>query len=202
MPGTLADLDAGALALVVLAYLMGSVSFGLLAARRAGVDLRAVGSGNTGATNAGRALGQATGRGVLALDLLKGSLATLGPVLLTGADSGTTAAAGIAAVLGHCFPVFHRFQGGKGAATGAGVLLVAVPAAGAAAAATFVALKKRTGRASVGSLAGVAVGLALTVLLTRARAGPLALGGGIALLVVARHRANIGRLLRGEEPPA
>ncbi|MEO0325989.1 MAG: glycerol-3-phosphate acyltransferase [Myxococcota bacterium] len=202
MFGALAETEARDLALVAFAYLLGSVSFGLLAARRAGVNLRAVGSGNTGATNAGRALGKAIGRRVLALDLLKGAVATLGPVLLTGASSGTTAAAGIAAVLGHCFPLFHGFAGGKGAATGAGVLLAAVPLAGFAAALTFLLVKRFTRRASAGSLAGVAVGFVATAALTGGAPASLALAGGLAALVVARHRANIGRLLRGEEPAA
>ncbi|MEM1418486.1 MAG: glycerol-3-phosphate acyltransferase, partial [Myxococcota bacterium] len=172
MDGALVDL-----ALVGVAYLLGSVSFGLLAARRAGVDLRAVGSGNVGATNVGRALGKATGRRVLALDLLKGCLAMLGPLLLRGATSPVAAAAGVAAVAGHCWPVFHGFRGGKGAATGLGVLLVAVPIAGALAGLTFALVKKASGRASAGSLTGLGVGLAATA--AQHGAGwPLGLGLG------------------------
>ena len=182
-------------------YLLGSVSFGLLAARRAGLDLRGQGSGNIGATNAGRVLGKKTGRVVLALDAAKGALPALVARAALGPDDPWTAAVGVAAVVGHCYPAWHRLQGGKGAATAAGVMLALHPPAGLAAAATYVALKKATGRASVGSLAGAMVGAGVTW----ATLGPSPrtfMTGAILGVVVARHADNLARLVRGEEPPS
>ncbi|MBX3272278.1 MAG: glycerol-3-phosphate 1-O-acyltransferase PlsY [Sandaracinaceae bacterium] len=188
-------------ALIALAYLVGSISFGLLAARRAQVDLRSVGSGNVGATNVGRALGKRTGRVVLALDAAKGALPSLAGWALLGLDSPWTAGAGLAAVVGHCFPVWHRFAGGKGAATAAGVMLALVPLAGVGAALAYVLLKRVTRRASVGSLGGAALGAGLAALLLGP--GPRAyMAAGILAVVVLRHADNLVRLVRGEEPPS
>ena len=183
------------------AYLLGSVSFGLIAARHAGVDLRSLGSGNIGATNVGRALGKRTGRVVLALDAAKGAVPALAAWQLLGLDAPWTAAVGSAAVIGHCFPIWYRFRGGKGVATSAGVLLVLVPIAGASAAFAYVALKKLTRRASVGSLVGVALGACVTATLL----GPSPrtwMTVTILGVVVLRHAGNIRRLMRGEEPPS
>lgn len=185
-------------ALVVAAYLLGSVCFGVVFARRAGIDLREVGSGNVGATNAGRALGAWTGRAVMALDLLKGLAAML---VASALDVGPAAlvAVGVAAVLGHVFPVYFGFRGGKGAATSAGVLLGMDPLLGAAALVAFALLKKLSRRASVASLGASFV--ALTVALARDLcSAESALAGALASIVVLTHRDNIGRLLRGEEP--
>lgn len=187
--------------LTALAYLIGSISFGLLAARRAGVDLREVGSGNIGATNVGRALGKRTGRVVLALDAAKGALPALAAWGLLGLDDPWTAGTGVAAVVGHCFPIWYRFRGGKGAATAAGVMLALVWPAGIAAAVVYVALKKVSRRASVGSLGGAAVGAALTAALVGE--GPRTyMAAAIFGVVLLRHASNVGRLLRGEEPPS
>ncbi len=189
-------------AIAVGSYLLGSISSGVLLARRRGVDLHAVGSGNVGATNAARALGKRAGHIVLALDAAKGALPALVARAALGPDDPWTAVAGVAAVVGHCWPVWHRFRGGKGAATGAGVLVATVPAAGVAAAGTYVALKKVTGRASVGSLGGALVGAAATWALLGAASPRSWMALGILGLVVARHRENIVRLARGEEPPS
>lgn len=187
--------------LAVGAYLMGSVSFGLLAARRAGVDLRGEGSGNIGATNVGRVLGKRTGRVVLLLDALKGAAPALLAAQLLGADDRWTAATGFAAVLGHCYPVWHRLRGGKGAATAAGVMLSLVWPAGLIAVVLYLGLKKLTRRASVGSLSGALAG----AIVTWAWLGPGSrafMTVAILAVVLLRHRGNIGRLLRGEEPPS
>lgn len=183
------------------AYLLGSISFGLLAARRAGVDLRATGSGNTGATNVGRALGRRTGRIVLLLDAGKGALVAWAGFTFLGFNSIWTAAAGLAAVVGHCFPIWYRFRGGKGAATALGVIITLVPYAGFAALAGYFGLKWATGRASVGSLVGLALGVAVTASLvgwTPRTWMTLA----IAFVVLVRHSGNIARLFRNAEPPA
>jgi glycerol-3-phosphate acyltransferase PlsY len=189
-------------ALTLGSYLVGSVSFGLLAARREGVDLREHGSGNTGATNVGRVLGKRTGRAVLALDAAKGALPVLGARLAFGADDPWTAAVGTAAVVGHCFPVWHGFDGGKGAATAAGALLASSPAAGVAAAATYIAVKKLTGRASAGSIAGSFVGAGATLALHGPRSPRTWMAGALLALIVVRHSENIERLLAGAERPA
>lgn len=188
--------------LVLAGYLLGSISFGLVAARRAGADLRGEGSGNIGATNVGRVLGKRTGRVVLVLDALKGFAPVLAARLLLGPDDGFTAATGVAAVLGHLAPVWHRFKGGKGAATSAGVLLAALPWAGLGGFLGYVVGKKLTRRASVGSLLGSVIGVVVMV----AMLGPLGprpmMAYALLLLVIIRHAGNIGRLVRGVEPPS
>ena len=179
--------------------MLGSVSFGLLFAARQGVDLRAIGSGNIGATNVGRALGKATGRKVMLLDMLKGFL----PAALArwGFDLPWPwiTAVGIAAALGHVFPIWHAFRGGKGAATAAGVLLGALPPIGLATLVTFVLVKKVSKRASAASLSAATVAAALTIGLD-GREWPIRLAMALWIIVVLRHVENIVRLLRGEEP--
>jgi glycerol-3-phosphate acyltransferase PlsY len=184
--------------LVVVAYLLGSISFGLIAAARAGVDLRAGGSGNVGATNVGRVLGKRTGRVVLVLDALKGTAPVLVGRYLLHADDRWVGAAGAAAVLGHCWPIWHGLRGGKGAATAAGVLVPLVPVAGALGVSTYLGLKRLTKRASVGSLAGALVGALTASVVT---SGPFVwMAWVIAALITLRHLDNIQRLMRGTEP--
>jgi len=180
-------------------YLLGSVCFGIVLAKRAGIDLRAIGSGNIGATNVRRALGARAGRTVMLLDALKGFAPVLVARSLYGADSPIVAGVAVAAVLGHCWPIWHGLRGGKGAATGAGVLLAATPLAGAAALLTFALLKWITGRASVGSLGGALLGLP-AVLLEAGWGWRLGMAAAITGLVLIRHAENIRRLGRGEEP--
>ncbi len=187
--------------IAVGSYLLGSISSGVLLAKRRGVDLHEVGSGNVGATNAGRVLGARAGHLVLALDAAKGALPALAARLTLGPDDPWTAVTGAAAVVGHCYPIWHGFRGGKGAATGAGVLLATVPPAGLAAAATYLVLKKKTRRASVGSLGGALVGAGVTWALHGAGSRSW-MAFGILGLVVFRHHDNIARLIRGEEPPS
>jgi len=187
-------------ALAGAAYLLGSVIPGLILARRAGVDLRADGSGNVGATNVKRVLGRGAGWTVMALDVLKGLGPTLAAVLLLGAEDPWVAATGVAAVVGHVLPIWHGLRGGKGAATAAGALLAAAPIAGVAAVVAFAAVKKLTRRASAGSLTGAAVGCLTTVGLVGPRHATAYMACGILAVVVLRHADNIGRLLRGTEP--
>lgn len=194
------------LAIVTAAYLLGSVSFGLVIARQKRVDLRRMGSGNVGATNVGRVLGKATGRTVLVLDALKGAVPALVAVLVFGATDPWTAATGTAAVVGHLWPIWHGLRGGKGAATGLGVMLAVVPPAGVLAGLVYVAGKWISGRASVGSLAGAAIGGASAAAWDLWEAQRITPRSWMALvifcLVAAAHTANIVRLARGEEPPS
>ncbi len=187
--------------LTLAAYLFGSISFGLVFAARQGVDLRAIGSGNVGATNVGRALGKSAERKVMVLDMLKGFV----PVVLArwafDLPWPWITAVGIAATLGHVFPIWHSFQGGKGAATAAGVLLGALPSIGVATLATFGVVKKLSRRASMASLSAATLAVALTMALD-GREWPIQLAVGLWIIVGIRHAGNIVRLLRGEEPPS
>lgn len=184
--------------LALFGYLLGSISFALLAAKRAGVDLRTEGSGNPGATNVGRVLGKRTGRVVLVLDLLKGAVPAGLALALLPPGSPWTAATGALAVAGHCFPLWHGLRGGKGAATAAGVLFVLAPFAGLAAALTYLVGKRLSRRASVGSLLGALVGAGVAVATTSAPTTWMA--GAIVVLVFARHADNLVRLAKGTEP--
>ena len=182
---------------LLASYLAGSVPFGLLVTRLAsGKDVRSVGSGNIGATNVARAAGRGAAIATLLLDALKGFL----PAMFAArafVEPWAAAACGVAAVVGHCWPVWLRFRGGKGVATGLGVALALAPPAAACGAAVWVLLYKLLRISSIGSLAGVAVAL-LVAAVTGPRwsiAGLLA----IAAIVLVRHRANLERLLRHEE---
>jgi len=188
-------------ALTVFGYLVGSVCFGLVYARRFGVDVRAEGSGNVGATNVARILGKRVGRQVLLLDALKGTVPVLISVWLMGRTNPYTAGVAFAAVLGHCFPVYFGLRGGKGAATAAGVMIPLEWVAGVSAVASFVVAKKLTRRASVGSLLGASVGAGLTVALN-GEAWPSAGAVAILALVFLRHLGNLRRLIAGTEPPS
>jgi len=175
-----------------IAYLCGSIPFGLIIARIAsGKDVRTVGSGNIGATNVARAAGRAAAVATLVLDAVKG----LAPVLLAPRELAPACA--VAAVLGHCFPVWLRFRGGKGVATGLGVSLALAPWAAVAGGATWVVLYKIFKISSLGSLAGVAVSLAVAAF-TADRSAVYGLAAVSAVILV-RHTGNIRRLLRKQE---
>jgi glycerol-3-phosphate acyltransferase PlsY len=186
------------LLLTVAAYLLGSVPFGLLVARqRGGVDLRRVGSGNIGATNVLRAVGKAAAAATLLGDVGKGALA-VGLARLAGAGPGVVAAVAAAAVLGHLFPIFARFRGGKGVATALGVVLAAMPAVGMSLLLIWLAAAAAWRYSSLAALlaAGVLPPLAWLLDGRRPMVGLAAL---LALLVIWRHRENIRRLRAGTE---
>jgi glycerol-3-phosphate acyltransferase PlsY len=185
-------------ATLVVAYLCGSVPFGLLVAKARGVDVRAVGSGNIGATNVARALGRKTGAVVLLLDALKGLAPVLATRLLWPGEPLLAAGAGLFAILGHVFPVWLKLHGGKGVATALGVFLALTPAATGIAAAFFFAVYATKRIVSIGSLAA-ATALPLAMLALREPPAFVALGAAVWLLVLVRHRTNIQRLLRREE---
>ena len=180
-----------------LGYAVGSIPFGVLAARVAHVDLRRTGSGNPGAANALRAGGVPLAVLVLLLDVLKGAASVLWVARLTAGDAAP-ALAGAAAVVGHIYPVWLRFRGGKGVATAAGAFGVLSPLAIAPAAVLFVATVWVTRYISLGSIvATVALGpLAWAAGASDAVVAAACLAG---LLVVFRHRTNIDRLRRGVE---
>ena len=186
-------------ALVALAYLAGSIPFGLLIARAVtGKDVRAIGSGNIGATNVARDAGRGAAVATLLLDALKGLLPVLLAAHLTGPEGGLVpTACAIAAVLGHCFPVWLRLRGGKGVATGLGVALGLAPIAAAAGGVTWLVLYAALKISSIASLAGVAVALAVAAVWGPS-AAVLALGV-IAVIILLRHQENLRRLLRREE---
>jgi glycerol-3-phosphate acyltransferase PlsY len=178
-------------------YLVGSIPFSYWLARRGGVDLRHVGSGNVGAANVWRATGTRNGALAIGLDLAKGAVAVSvvsrfapGPV-----DPVT---AGLAAVLGHIYPVWLRFRGGKGVATAAGAFLVIEPLAVAVAGVVFATVVLATQYVSVGSIAGA---LVLAAAVAALSAPPVVVAGAVAaaLIVVHRHRSNLARLLAGTE---
>ena len=184
--------------LVIAAYLSGSIPFGLLIAKaRTGADVRTVGSGNIGATNVARAAGRGAAVATLLLDALKGLIPVLVAARAPGASPLLAPGCAVAAVLGHCFPVWLRFRGGKGVATGLGVSLALAPWAAAAGAAAWLVLYKAFRISSVGSLAGVVAALGVAT----ATASRYAVYGllGVSLLIVLRHKANIRRLLSREE---
>ncbi len=178
-------------------YLLGSIPFGLLITRAMGLgDVRSIGSGNIGATNVLRTGNKGAAAATLILDAGKGALA----VLLARAFLGETAAmvAGLGAFLGHLFPVWLGFRGGKGVATYLGVMLALAWPAGLAACATWLALAFASRFSSVAALAAAATGPLWLALAGRRDA--IWLGAALAALVFIRHRTNILRLFRDEEP--
>ncbi len=191
---------------LLAAYLIGAVPFGYLIARARGVDILREGSGNIGATNVGRVLGRRFGTLVFVLDFAKGAV----PTALARAVAGEglpdllPAAVGLAAFLGHLFPVYLRFRGGKGVATGAGVVAVLVPEPAAGALLVWFAVLLA---ARYVSLASLAAAVALAGLRLALVPEPFAQDNVVlstfclvaAGLVALRHRANVGRLLRGNE---
>jgi len=189
----------------VSAYLLGSIPFGLLLAKIFGrTDVRKAGSGNIGATNVMRVVGPAAGILTLALDAGKGWLAVWIASRVMHGSSGMMIGAGFLALLGHCFPVWLRFRGGKGVATAAGIFLALCPEALLAASILFALVVWYSRYVSLGSLAAAAAIPLLIYLLWAPHFAPpiiVTLGSiAVALLVIYQHSANIGRLIRDEEP--
>jgi glycerol-3-phosphate acyltransferase PlsY len=186
---------------VVLAYLLGSIPFGMVVARARGVDLRKIGSGNIGATNVARALGRPWAVAVLLADAAKGFL----PVWLgrrLGLPDGWVAVAGLAAIVGHMFTFVLRGRGGKGVATSLGVALAVSPLAALCGFGLYLVAYALTRLSSVGSLLGMWSFPAFAALLGGVARPYLALAVGVAVLVTIRHKENIRRLVRGEEKKA
>jgi glycerol-3-phosphate acyltransferase PlsY len=182
---------------LALAYLVGAIPVGFLVARLAGVDIRAHGSGNIGATNVLRALGRGAAIATLLGDVVKG-MAGAAVGSLAGPEPLWLALAAVLVVVGNCWPVFLGFRGGKGGATGLGAFLWATPWAMLPAAVVWVALVATFRYVSLATLCA-ALGLPLAGLVL-GYPWPLAVAAAVgAVIVVARHRANIERLLAGTE---
>lgn len=186
-------------ALVLLGYLAGSIPFGVLVTRWArGVDVRTEGSGNIGATNVARVAGKKLGVLVLALDAVKGALPVVLALRMMPDSPRVHVAVGVAAFLGHCFPVWLKFRGGKGVATALGVLLVLVPLAGLVGAGVYGLVLVTTRVSSLGSLtAGVAV--VATAAFTARAPEYAVLSGLLFAFMLWTHRGNIQRLIHRTE---
>ena len=198
-------------AVVVGSYLLGSIPAGYIAGRIAGVDIRTLGSGNIGATNVIRVLGKSYGYPVFAFDFLKG-LAAVEISILIGrlAQPGSAPIAvfgivgAVACVIGHSFPIWLKFNGGKGVATSAGALFGLMPLVALVGVVVWIAMFKLTRYVSVASITATCV-LPIVIVFTTSREDSA--GGalfyfaiGLALLVILRHRTNLSRLIRGTEP--
>lgn len=191
--------------IVVLAYLLGSVSPSYLIVRRLqGRDVRSVGSGNAGATNVLRAAGRGAGLAVLLLDLGKGAAAVAVPQALE-APPAVVYLAAAAVVVGHVFPVYLGFRGGKGVATGVGAMLVLAPLAALGAIAVFAAVLVATRYVALGSVAGALSCAPLAWACGRlgwseaAPPGLVVTAAGLGLLIAAKHHDNFARLRAGTE---
>jgi acyl phosphate:glycerol-3-phosphate acyltransferase len=194
-----ARVNAVAAALVGAAYLIGSISFAVLLVRlRTGRDIRAEGSGNAGATNVLRSHGKALGLAVGGLDIAKGAAAVL-LVRAVTADPRYAAAAGLAAVLGHVFPVFYGFRGGKGVATAVGAFLMLAPLATLVCLAVFVVVVAVTRYVSLGSVIAMVLLPPVAGLLFRTPRAVVVAAAAAAVLIVIKHRENLRRLARGDE---
>jgi glycerol-3-phosphate acyltransferase PlsY len=182
---------------ILLGYLAGSVPFAFLLARRRGIDVRVAGSGNVGAANVMRTTGTGRAVAVMALDVAKGAAAVAIAQLTT---SGTALAAltGAAAVVGHIYPVWLRFHGGKGVAVAAGVFGVLSPLATAVAATLFLLTVWATRYVSLGSVAAT-VALPPAAWVVGAPVTVVGAAAGSAALILFRHRGNLRRLRSGTE---
>ncbi len=186
------------------AYLIGSVDFAVLVARLHDVDIHQVGSGNPGTSNVLRTLGRGPAAMVLVGDTVKGVIAAaMGLVASKGRLplAPWAYSAGLAAVLGHCYPIFHRFKGGKGVATSAGVIFFVMPVVGVILSAVFSIAAKLSKVASISSL--IVVVVAIPLALWQGLRGPsLALFLAMLALIVYRHKGNISRIIHRSERKA
>lgn len=187
---------------ILASYLVGSIPFGLLIGRLVGADVRLEGSGNIGATNVGRVLGKKLGVVTLLCDVAKGFLPVWGVTFLLGETTAfrepLVVLCGLATVLGHMFPLYLKFKGGKGVATALGVFLFFSPGSILVSLLVFVAAVAASGYVSVGSLAATAL-IPLWLWILGESPEVLVVALAIVLLVWFQHRSNIGRLQRGEE---
>lgn len=192
-------------AIPVAAYLLGSIPFGLILAKLfGGTDVRKGGSGNIGATNVARVVGPLAGILTLIFDAAKGAAAVLPAERLSNSSATWMMIAGMAALLGHCFPVWLKFKGGKGVATAAGVFLALCPLAFLGAILLFIVVVAFWRYVSLGSIsAAAAIPLLMYFLWAPGHAPPLVVTLGssaIGLFVIYKHDSNIQRLFEGLEP--
>jgi glycerol-3-phosphate acyltransferase PlsY len=184
--------------MLLFAYLLGSIPTGFLLGSFSGIDIRKAGSGNVGATNVARVVGKKQGVITLLVDVAKGFI----PVLIAsrlGFDLTVTGLVALAALVGHLYPVFLKFQGGKGVAIALGIFLAVAPLASLALVVVFAVVMLAWRWVSLASM--TAAGAAPLVLLIFSYPSPLVvLGLMIALLIIFRHQENIRRLRSGAEP--
>jgi glycerol-3-phosphate acyltransferase PlsY len=205
MPGSKAYADLTLGGLLLFAYLLGSIPWGLILSRIfARDDIRLKGSGNIGATNVTRETGVIPGLLTLAGDILKGAVPVYLALVAFGPANGSAdvylSAVALAAFSGHLFPIYLKFRdGGKGVATAAGCFAVVSPSAVLAAGGVFIAMLFMARRVSVGSLSAAAV-LPVAVWIATDSAAMTAAAGIVALFIFFRHRDNLKRLLAGKEP--
>ena len=190
------DTVLAVLILVVFAYLLGTFPSAELVARHYGIDVTKSGSGNPGTSNVVRLVGWKAGAVVLIADVAKGAIAA-GVGLAIDGHRGAFIL-GVAAVLGHVFPVWSRFKGGRGVATGAGVFLVVFPLITVGLAVVWVAIARGLHKASVASLV-CAVAAPILVIVFGGTTIDVVVVAAVALLLIARHASNLRRLVRGEE---
>lgn len=186
---------------ILLSYLIGAIPFGLLVSRSSGIDIRTKGSKNIGATNVSRLLGKKMGAITLVLDICKGCIPMLLVSLLVGdMEHGNLVVAlcGAASVVGHMFPVYLGFKGGKGVATGLGVFLFLAPLAVLGCLLVFLITVYFSGFVSLGSLLASAAVIPWLLLLN-APAWKIYLALFVAILIWIKHYQNINRLLTGTE---
>lgn len=185
-----------ALAAIVVSYAIGTIPSAIVVARAKGIDITTFGSGNPGASNVARAIGWKYGIIVFAIDAAKGAL----PAIAALGHRPTAYLCGAAAILGHIFPLNRKLKGGKGIATGAGVLLALHPPVMLICAAVWIATMKLTKKASVASIVVIPLVMALLVIFGKPTWEIFAFIG-IGVLIEIRHISNIKRLLSGSEPP-
>jgi glycerol-3-phosphate acyltransferase PlsY len=181
---------------VIVAYLLGSIPFAYLAGRTRGIDIRTVGSKNVGASNVFRELGKGIGIAVMALDIAKGLVAVLIADALTSSPWPLIAAA--AAILGHVFPVWLRFKGGKGVAVAGGAVIGLAPLPALIVLVLWIVIVATTRYVSVGSIVGAAV-FPFLVFAFGAPWPTVVFAFLAAVMVILRHRTNIRRLAHGQE---
>lgn len=186
--------------LILAAYFTGAIPTSFIVGRIKGVDLRLHGSGNLGATNAFRVLGWRAAVPVFVVDILKGWAPAFLFPLWDRSNSGLLALAyGAAAIIGHVFSIYVRFKGGKGVATSAGVLLALAPLAVVIGLLAWGLLVYTTGIVALASIVSAAV-LPFVILAVQGASAVFWLSLALAAFVIFAHRANIRRLLRGQEP--
>jgi glycerol-3-phosphate acyltransferase PlsY len=198
-------MDLGLASIPVLSYLLGSIPFGLLLGKLFGSrDVRKAGSGNIGATNVARVAGPLAGILTLLLDAAKGALAVLLAARLSDQSAAWMMIAGLCALVGHCFPIWLGFRGGKGVATAAGIFLVLCPPAFLGAVVLFFLVVLYWRFVSLGSIsAAAAMPLLIYFFWAPHHAPPYSVTFGslaAALLIVYKHDTNIQRLVQGDEP--
>jgi glycerol-3-phosphate acyltransferase PlsY len=181
---------------IVGAYILGMLPSAIVVARAKGVDITSFGSGNPGASNVARAIGWKYGSLVFVLDAAKGAI----PALLLIGHRPSAYVCGAMAIVGHIFPVTRGFKGGKGIATGGGVLLALHPIIMVIAALTWIAIMKLSKKASIASIAIVPLVIVL-LMVTGKPAWEVLAFVGLGLLIEIRHLSNIKRLISGSEPP-